>query len=114
MKALRLFVPFAALLLALFGLRTRLQPKVNVVCRGADLGLECSVTNQKGGGTMNVFWDVRLKCRNGTVIRASASQRVPPDTQFVHLIPLADLKGLDKCDAGQSLVVENVIARNSR
>jgi hypothetical protein len=63
---------------------------------------------------LNVFWEVRLQCRNGTVVHASASQRVPRDTQFVHLIPLAELKGLDKCDVGQSLVVENVIARNSR
>jgi hypothetical protein len=114
MKSLRLFLPLAALLLALFASRTRVQAKADVVCRGANLGLECTVTNHKGAGTVNVFWDVRLQCRNGTVVRASASQRVPPDARFVHLIPLADLKGLDNCDAGQSLVVENVTARNSR
>jgi hypothetical protein len=114
MKALRLVLPLAALLLALFPLRNRMQAKADVVCRGANLGLECTVTNRKGAGTVNVFWDVRLQCRNGTVVRASASQRVPPDAQFVHLVPLVDLKGLDKCDVGQSLVVENVIARNSR
>jgi hypothetical protein len=114
MKALRLVVPLAALLFALFALRSRLQTGADVVCRGTNLGLECTVTTHKGGGTLNVFWEVRLQCRNGTVVHASASQRVPRNTQFVHLIPLADLKGLDKCDAGQSLVVENVIARNSR
>ena len=114
MRALRLAVPLAALLLALFALRNRFQPKVDVVCRGTGLGLECAVTNQRSAGTLNVFWDVRLQCRNGTVIRASASQRVARDSRFVHLIPLADLKGLDQCDAGQSLVVENVLTRNSR
>jgi hypothetical protein len=113
MKALRLVVPLAALLFALFALRSRLQTGADVVCRGTNFGLECTVTNHKGAGTLNVFWNVRLQCRNGTVIRASASQRVPRDTQFVHLIPIAELRGLDKCDAGQSLVVENVIARNS-
>jgi hypothetical protein len=114
MKALRLFLPLAVLLLALFGLRSRTQARANVVCRGSALGLECSVTNQNGTGTVNVFWDVRLKCRNGVIVRASASQRVPEDSKFVHLIPLAELKGLDKCDAGQSLFVENVILRISR
>jgi hypothetical protein len=114
MKAFRLFVPLAALLLALLALRSRTQAQANVVCRGSALGLECTVTNEKGGGTVNVFWDVRLKCRNGIVIRASASQRVPHDSQFVHLIPLAELKELDRCDAGQSLFVENVILRTSR
>lgn len=114
MKVLRLFVPLAVLLLALFVERSRVQNDVEVVCRGTALGLECTVTNKKSEGTLNVFWDARLQCRNGVVVRANASQRVPPDAQFVHLIPLADLKGLDQCDAGQSLVVENVIARNSR
>jgi hypothetical protein len=114
MKALRLIVPLAAILIALFALRSRFEPKAQVVCRGSGLGLECTVTNQKSVGTLNVFWDVRLRCRNGTVIRASASQRVPRDAQFVHLIPLADLKGLDQCDAGQSLAVESVIARPAR
>jgi hypothetical protein len=114
MKALRLFVPLAALLIALLAERTRLEPKVEVVCRGTELGLECTVTNQKSGGTLNVFGDVRLTCRNRTVIRASASQRVPRDAQFVHLIPISELKGLDQCDAGQALVVENVSTRNSR
>jgi hypothetical protein len=114
MKVLRLFVPLAVLLLALFAERSRVQNDAAVVCRGTGLGLECTVTNQKSEGTLNVFWDARLQCRNGTVIHASASQRVPRDAQFVHLIPLADLKGLDRCDAGQSLVVENVVARNSR
>jgi hypothetical protein len=114
MRAFRLFVPLAVLLLALFAERTRVQTGADVVCRGTALGLECTVTNKKSEGTLNVFWDARLQCRNGAVIRASASQRVPRDAQFVHLIPLAELKGLDKCDAGQSLIVENVIARNSR
>ena len=114
MKALRLLVPIAAVLVALFALRSRFDAKADVVCRGTGLGLECTVTNKKSAGTLNVFWDVRLHCRNGVEIRASASQRVPRNAQFVHLIPLADLKGLDRCDAGQSLVVENVIARTSR
>lgn len=114
MKALRLLVPLAAVLVALFALRSRFDAKANVVCRGTALGLECAVTNQRSSGTLRVFWDVRLHCRNGTEIRASASQLVPRNDTFVHLIPLADLKGLDKCDAGQSLIVENVIARNSR
>ena len=114
MKVLRLFVPLAVLLLALFAERTRVENDAAVVCRGTGLGLECTVTNKKSQGTLNVFWDARLRCRNGTVVRASASQRVPRDAQFVHLIPLPDLKGLDRCDAGQSLVVENVVARNSR
>lgn len=114
MKALRLVVPLAALLVALFALRTRLQTKADVVCRGTALGLECTVTNRGADRTLNVFWDVRLQCRNGIVVRASASQRVPHDARFVHLIPIAELKGLDKCEAGQSLFVENVIARNSR
>jgi hypothetical protein len=114
MKALRLVVPLAAVLAVLFALRSRSAPKAEVVCRGSRLGLECTVTNQKSTGTVNVFWDVRLQCRNGAVIRASASQRVPRDSQFVHLIPLADLKGLDQCDAGQNMVVENVTARPAR
>lgn len=114
MKVLRLFVPLAVLLLALLAERTRVENNAAVVCRGSGLGLECTVTNHSRAGTLNVFWDARLRCRTGTVVRANASQRVPPDAQFIHLIPLADLRGLDKCDAGQSLVVENVIARNSR
>lgn len=114
MKALRLLVPLAALLIALLAERTRLEPKVDVVCRGTGLGLECTVSNQKSEGTLNVFWDVRLTCRNGAVIRASASQRVPRDAQFVHLIPISELKGLNQCDAGQTLLVENVSTRNSR
>ena len=114
MKALRLIVPLAALLLVLFALRSRLQTNAKVICRGTALGLECDVSNQTGSGTLNVFWDVRLQCRNGTTVRAKASQRVPHDAKFVHLIPLSELKGLDKCDAGQSLFVENVVARNSR
>ena len=114
MKVLRLAVPLAALLFALFAVRSRFEPRAEVVCRGTGLGLECTVTNQKSEGMLNVYWDVRLRCRNGTVIRASASQRVPRDAQFVRLIPLADLKGLDQCDAGKTLVVENVIARPTR
>ena len=114
MKALRLILPLVALLIALFALRSRLEPQADVVCRGTALGLECTVTNRKGDGTLNVFWDVRLQCRNGVVVRANASQRVPKDTHFVHLIPLADLKGLDKCDVGQGLFFENVSARDSR
>ena len=114
MKVLRLFVPLAVLVLALFVERSRVQNDVEVVCRGTALGLECTVTNKKSEGTLNVFWDARLQCRNGTVVRANASQRVPRDAQFVHLIPLPDLKGLDRCDAGQILVVDHVIARPSR
>jgi len=114
MKAIRLFIPFAALLAALLLQRSRVQTKAEVVCRGTNLGLECTVTNRKGGEMANVSWNVRVQCRNGTVIRASASQRVPPDADFVHLIPLADLKGLDACDAGQSIAVENVIVRTVR
>ncbi len=114
MKALRLLVPLAAVLVALFALRTRLESRADVVCRGSALGLECTITNRKSAGTLNVFWDVRLQCRNGAVIRSSASQRVPRNDKFVHLIPLSELKGLDQCDAGQSLTVENVIARNGR
>jgi hypothetical protein len=114
MKALRLFLPLAAVLVALFALRSRFDSNADVVCRGTALGLECAVTNQRSAGTLNVFWDVRLQCRNGAVIRASASQRVPRNDKFVHLIPLSELKGLDQCDAGQSLTVENVITRNSR
>jgi len=114
MKAFRLFVPLAVLLLALFAERSRVQNDAAVVCRGTALGLECTVTNHKEEGTLNVFWDARLQCRNGTVVHASASQRDPRDAQFVHLIPLADLKGLDQCDAGQSLAVESVIARPAR
>jgi hypothetical protein len=113
MKALRLAVPLAALLLALFAMRDRLEPRAEVVCRGSRLGLECTVANREGRTPLKVTWDIRLTCRNGTVIRASASERVPRNDQFVHLIPLADLKGLERCDAGESLVVENVASRAS-
>ena len=114
MKALRLFVPLIAILLALLIERSRVQTRADVVCKGSSLGFECTVTNHKGGEMANVSWDLRVQCRNGTVVRASASQHIPPDTQFVHLIPLADLKGLDACDVGQSAVVENVTARSGR
>jgi len=100
-------------MLILFALRVHPHAGAQVVCRGTALGLECSVTNRRDKGTLNVFWDVRLQCRNGIVIRASASQRVPAANQFVHLIPLAELKGLDQCDVGRTLLVENVVARNS-
>lgn len=114
MKAFRLFLPLATLLIVLLVEQSRPQTRADVICKSSNLGFECTVTNHKSGGTANVSWDLRVQCRNGTVVRASASQRIPPDTQFVHLIPLADLKGLAACDVGQSAVVENVTARASR
>lgn len=114
MKAIRLFIPLAALLLVLLAQRSQVQSRADVICRGAATGFLCTVTNHQGRDTVNVFWGIRVQCRNGATVRASASQRVPPDAQFVHLIPLADLQGLDACDAGQSVVVENVTARTAR
>lgn len=114
MKVFRLLIPLAIALIALFAWRTHYAAQAEVSCRGTGLGLECTVRNQKSAGTLNVSWDVQLQCHNGVVIRASASQRVPRNDQFTHLIPLSELKGLDACDAGQSLTVENVTARPAR
>lgn len=114
MKALRLIIPLAALLLALLAQRSLPQTRAEVVCRGAALGFQCTVTNQKGGEAADVKWDVRVHCRNGQIVRSSAFQRVPRDASFVHLIPLADLKGLEACDAGLSVVVENLTVRAVR
>ncbi len=112
-RAIRLLLPLAGLLVGLFAAPASVQARAHVICRGTALGVECTVPNPRVGGMLRVSWDIRIRCRNGVVVRASAAQKIPQDTQFVHLIPVAELNGLDRCDLGQKLVVENVSARNS-
>lgn len=95
----------AALALACAGC----ENKVYVECEGkGEKGFECVVSHKKGSQTAKACWEVNVTCKNGTKVSGSACETVKPEQKVTKVIPLSELKNLDKCDSASETKVENL------
>lgn len=88
-----------------------LNAETYVQCGGGLAGVTCSVTRRSGSAHASVCWDVHFTCTNGRESTARACHRVPDGREAMssRLIPWAEFKGFDACDAIAATSVENLV-----
>lgn len=83
---------------------------VHVDCKtAAGPTVQCDVTQTKGKTEVEVCWDFKVVCKNGTTIAPPRSCTQVKDGGTVHYtIPPDKLEGADKCDADPVATVSNM------
>jgi hypothetical protein len=84
------------------------QNRAEVNCQGVADGISCSVKHVTGSDKISVSWDIEIQCANGTTVTGSAVQSVDPSQTVSRLIPNAELRNLEICDASKSFSVKNI------
>jgi hypothetical protein len=73
--------------------------KATVDCLGTAAGINCDVKQTEGARPLNVCWDLRFDCANGTVSEGKGlCQDVEPGKTARKVVPLTALSNSAKCD----------------
>jgi hypothetical protein len=79
-----------------------------VNCKGEKDGIGCEIAQTKGTGEAKVCWDVKLTCKNGTIVSGSGCGQVSNGGKATHLIPNSALENDEKCDSADNMAVLNM------
>jgi hypothetical protein len=83
---------------------------VHVECASAaGPTVQCEIVQQKGTTEVEVCWDFKVVCKNGTTIAPPRSCTKVKDGGTVHYtIPPDKLVGTDQCDAEPKATLSNI------
>jgi len=98
------------LLAALFTIGCE-QGTAEVQCQGNGESLSCSVRHVAGSKPLNVCFEFRITCANGTNGVAKACQDVDPGQTSVRIIRDEDVSNFQACDKVVSSSVASVVVK---
>ncbi len=84
------------------------EVKANVSCKGAAEGMNCEVSQTLGDSKVTVTWDIKAVCKNGTVVTGEGTGEVSGGGKVNVLVPNSKLANDEKCDAAESMTIENL------
>jgi hypothetical protein len=82
--------------------------KATVNCKGQADGMSCEIAQTQGDAKVNVTWEIKAKCKNGTVVTGLGAGEVSGGGKATVLVPNSKLENDEKCDAAESMTIENL------
>jgi len=82
--------------------------KANVACKGQADGMSCEISQTQGDAKITVSWEIKAVCKNGTIVTGPGSGDVAGGGKVTVLVPNSKLQNEEKCDAADSMTIENL------